>query len=199
MIFVLASVVVMNLAHRATQTLEAIEQVDPRRPQASIPSAPDASPVPLPDTLREPFNVLLIGVDRRADPDNGIRSDTLIVVHVNPSERWAGMLSIPRDSVVQIPHLGQMKINVAYSYGYTNAAELYGRGVDPAAAGGALAAETVEDFLNLKINYIAQVDFQGFERIVDTLGGITVDVAQPLLDPEYPTENYGYERLYVPA
>jgi LCP family protein required for cell wall assembly len=109
------------------------------------------------------------------------------------------MLSIPRDSVVQIPHLGQAKINVAYSYGHANAAELYGRGTDPAAAGGALAAETVEDFLNLKIDYIAQVDFQGFERIVDTLGGITVDVEQTLLDPEYPTENYGYERLFVPA
>jgi hypothetical protein len=57
----------------------------------------------------------------------------------------------------------------------------------------------VEKFLDIRIDYIAQVDFHGFERIVDIFGGLTIDVPEPLLDPEYPTEDFGYERIYVSA
>ncbi len=202
-ILIIASIFFSAVTQRATETLEAIEQSDPRQVAAhrgGEDSAPgEAAATPQMKTLREPFNVLLVGVDRRDDPDEGVRSDTLIIVHVDPIERWAGMLSIPRDSVVQIPQLGQQKINAAYTHGYANADMLYGHGTEPAAAGGALAAETVEDFLGLEIDYISQVDFHGFEMIVDTLGGITIDVPRPLLDPEYPTEDFGYERIYIPA
>ncbi len=186
--------------HYAAQSLEVIQQADPRRLIALDPLTTNPTvESPYAPTLREPFNVLLIGVDKRDDPDDGVRSDTLIVVHVHPGEEWASMLSVPRDTVVQIPRVGQQKINTAYMYGYNNAAQLYGSGTDPSAGGGALAAETIEGFLGLKIDYIAQVDFQGFERIVDTLGGLTIDVPRPLLDAEYPTEDLGYERLYIPA
>ncbi len=182
-----------------TSALQTIEQDDPRYTQSgSLGNDAEAS-ARLPDLLREPFNVLLLGVDRRDDPEEGVRSDTLIVVHVDPREQWAGMLSIPRDSVAAIPQLGQQKINVAYSYGYMHAEDLYGYGIDPSEAGGALAAETVEAFLGISIDYIAQVDFRGFERIVDTIGGVTVDIPRPLLDPEYPTDDFGYERVYIPA
>ncbi len=182
------------------QSLDVIQQADPRRLIVLDPlTANPTAEVPYAPTLRDPFTVLLIGVDKRDDPDDGVRSDTLIVVHVHPGEEWASMLSVPRDTVVQIPRVGQQKINTAYMYGYNNAAQLYGSDTDPSAAGGALAAETVESFLGLNIDYIAQVDFHGFERIVDTLGGITVDVPRPLLDAEYPTEDLGYERLYIPA
>ncbi len=199
LVLVLTVVVAGVLTRRATQTLEAIEQRDPRYQQGSVANSSNTTADQVPATLREPFTILLLGVDRRDDPNEGVRSDTLIVVHVNPRERWAGMLSIPRDSVVEIPHLGQQKINAAYTYGYNNAAELYGQGTDPATAGGALAAETIENFLQLKVDYIAQVDFRGFEQIVSTLGGVTVDVDQPLLDAEYPTADLGVERIYIPA
>lgn len=199
LVVLVAGILLTIIIRRATNTLQAIEEHDPRRASAGEVSADGPSTENLPNTLRDPFNVLLIGVDQRDDPDDGIRSDTLIVVHINPREQWAGMLSIPRDSIVQIPQLGQQKINTAYAYGYRNAEELYGQGTTPAAAGGALAAETVEDFLNIQMDYIAQVDFYGFEQIVDTLGGLLIDVPQPLLDPEYPTENFGYERIYIPA
>jgi LCP family protein required for cell wall assembly len=185
------------LLNQTSATLEGIEQRDARQNQ--LVGGEDNAPAPLPAALSEPFNVLLIGVDQRDDPTEGVRSDTIIVVHVNPAEKWAGMLSIPRDSVVTIPEFGQQKINMAYRNGYENAEELYGEGTRPAEGGGALAAETVEDFLGLKIDYIAQVDFQGFQRVVDVLGGVLVDVPQTLLDPEYPTEDFGFERLYVPA
>lgn len=176
-------------------TLGTIEQADPRR---GTPGAAGAATA-LPDGLREPFSVLLIGVDRRPDMLEGVRSDTLILVYVNPADGWAGMLAIPRDSVASIPQLGEQKINAAYAYGFNNAEALYGAGTTPEAAGGALAAETVAGFLGVPVDYIAQIDFQGFERIVDTLGGITVDVPQPLLDASYPTADYGYERIYIPA
>lgn len=175
--------------------LGALEEADPRRPTA----ASAAPPAELPASLREPFNVLLLGVDRRESLEEGVRADTLILVHVNPDGGWAGMLAIPRDSVVQVPGLGLQKINTAYTYGFNNAARLYGEGTTPEAGGGALAAETVEGFLGLEVDYIAQVDFRGFQRIVDTIGGISVDVERPLLDPAYPTEDFGYERIYIPA
>ncbi len=179
-------------------TLRGFQQEDPRQ-SATHTGRPALDAGALPQGLREPFNVLLIGVDRRPDPEEGARSDTLILVHVNPAGGWAGMLSIPRDSVVQIPGLGMAKINAAYAYGYNNAEMLYGPGVAPEAAGGALAAESVAGFLNTEVDYIAQVDFRGFQRVVDTLGGIPIDVERPIFDAAYPSEDYGYERLYIPA
>ena len=142
---------------------------------------------------------MLLGVDTRADPDEGARSDTLIVASINPAQGWVSMLSIPRDTMTQVPGRGESKINTAYSYGHANAVALYGEGTAPEAGGGALAAETVEGFLGIEIDYIAQIDFRGFERVINTLGGITVDVEQPLLDATYPTEDYGVERIYIPA
>lgn len=198
------TLIVVALAAFAQLASRSINQIVIESPQMLATDTTQATPegntsVDLPSTTLKPFNVLLIGVDSRDSPDEGVRSDTLIVVHVDPIQKWASMLSIPRDSMVQIPLLGLQKINVAYAYGHTNAAELYGRGTNPAAAGGELVASTVEQFLNIKIDYTAQVDFHGFERLVDTFGGLMLDIPQPLLDPEYPTENYGFERLYIPA
>ncbi|HEX6291394.1 MAG TPA: LCP family protein [Herpetosiphonaceae bacterium] len=159
---------------------------------------------PPPVILKEPFNVLVIGVDLRANQqDEGARSDTLIVVHVDPVQKWASMLSIPRDTFVQIPNsacagAAGTKINAAYSCGYSNPS-IYGPKATPQDAGAALAADTVEDFLGITIDYTAQVDFNGFQKIVDALGGITVDVPRAILDAEYPTEDNGYMRLYIPA
>jgi LCP family protein required for cell wall assembly len=195
---ILAAFVLTLLVGRVGDSLRNIQyDSPPRNSQAQDGAAGAAADIP--STTLNPFNVLLLGVDQRDDPDEGVRSDTLIVVHVDPQEKWASMLSIPRDSMTRIPGLGEQKINAAYTYAYANAEELYGPGTDPMAAGGELAAETVEKFLDIRIDYIAQVDFHGFERIVDIFGGLTIDVPEPLLDPEYPTEDFGYERIYVSA
>jgi len=200
-------IIAVMLALRTNRALTNIQQADPRRsPTAQaiavarplaggelVPTIP-----PLPDALREPVNVLLLGVDKRPNADEGVRSDTLILVHLDPVAKWASMLSIPRDSVANIPHLGYAKINAAYSYGFNNAAAVYGEGTAPDAAGAALAAETVEQFLNVKVDFTAQVDFHGFEALIDSVGGVVVDVPTPLLDAEYPTEDYGVERIYIP-
>jgi LCP family protein required for cell wall assembly len=197
----LAAFVVFVFARLASQSLAEME-IEDVGSSANSPQTTDETtgePVQMSSrALDEPFNVLLLGVDTRDDPEDGARSDTLIVVHVEPEEQWASMLSIPRDSVVDVPHLGQQKINAAYTYGYQNATSLYGTGTRPQEGGSALAAETVERFLDIDIDYTAQVDFRGFERIVNTMGGLTIDIPQPLLDPEYPTEDFGFERIYIP-
>jgi LCP family protein required for cell wall assembly len=190
---------------RAFSTIQSVQQEDPRpraTPQVAIVNGTpvtDNTPPPVSASLGQPLNILLIGVDKRPINDDGVRSDTLIVVHLDPQERWASMLSIPRDSVVNVPHLGTSKINAAFSYGYTYAEDIYGRGTDPDAGGGALAAQAVEEFLGVPIDYVAQVDFNGFEQIVNAIGGVMLDIERPLLDSEYPTDNFGVERVYIPA
>ena len=155
---------------------------------------------PPPPLLQAPFNVLLIGVDaREGAPEEGVRSDTLIVVHVDPIAKTASMLSIPRDTFVKIPYRTDVegaKITLAYSWGFQNP-EIYGPGTRPAEAGQALAADTVEEFLGIKIDYTAQVDHSGFEKLVDAMNGITIDVPRAVLDAEYPTDDFGYMRLMI--
>lgn len=155
---------------------------------------------PPPALLQQPFNVLLMGVDARPDhPEAGVRSDTLIVVRVDPVAKWASMLSIPRDTFVKIPYRDDVegsKITLAYTYGYQHP-EIYGEGTRAVDAGQALAADTVEEFLGLTIDYTAQVDPGGFETVLDALGGITLDVPHAMLDAEYPTDDYGYQRLFI--
>jgi LCP family protein required for cell wall assembly len=147
-----------------------------------------------------PYTLLLIGVDERAGfPEEGIRGDTLIVVRVDPPGRRVGLLSIPRDSLVDIPGFGANKINAAYSLGANNAAELYGPDAGVHDAGMALAAQTVSGFLGIPIDYVAQVNFDGFARVIDALGGVTIDVPARLVDEEYPTEDFGVMRIEFEA
>ena len=159
------------LLRRTDQALANIQQNDPRANTAGDTSNSNQTPANtptdnfVPSTLKEPFSVLLIGVDKRAESEaEGVRSDTLILVRVDPLAGWATMLSIPRDSVVPLPNGTYVKVNSAYSYGFYNAEKLYGSGTSKDAGGGAAAAQTIERFLNVKVDYTAQVDFQGFGR-----------------------------------
>lgn len=146
-------------------------------------------------------NVLLIGTDERpGHPEEGVRSDTLILVRLDAAGRWVSMLSIPRDTQVDLLDIGTTKINVAYGQGYARAEELYGPGTSPQQGGMSLAAETVEKFLDLRrrgmrVDYTAQINFGGFAGLIDALGGITIDVPQPIIDDEYPTPDFGTMRV----
>ncbi|RHW37254.1 LytR family transcriptional regulator [Neobacillus notoginsengisoli] len=104
----------------------------------------------------DPFSVLLLGVDQRAN-DRG-RSDSIIVMTVNPHKNSVKMLSIPRDTRTEIIGRGtQDKINHAYAFG----------GVE-------MSMDTVENFLDIPIDYFVQVNMEGFKDIVDAVGGVTV-------------------------
>lgn len=103
------------------------------------------------------LNIMIMGVDRRAD-DVG-RSDTLMVLTYNPNEQKASLLSLPRDTRVHIEKNDYDKINHAYAYG-----------------GHELTQKVVESFLNVPINYYVLIDIQAFEKIIDAVGGVDIDV-----------------------
>ncbi|MEH7381385.1 LytR family transcriptional regulator [Bacillus sp. JJ1533] len=106
---------------------------------------------------QDPISVLLMGVDARAG-DRG-RSDSLIVLTVNPTDKSMKMVSIPRDTRTEIIGRGyQDKINHAYAFG-----------------GPEMAIDTVENFLDIPIDYFVQVNMESFKDIVDAVGGITVN------------------------
>jgi LCP family protein required for cell wall assembly len=159
------------------------------------PNAPVASP------LVGGMNLLIVGVDERAGhPEEGVRSDTLIVVHLDALGRWASLLSIPRDSRVSLRDVGETKVNVAYGQGYANAEGYYGPGTTPQQGGMALTAQTVEQLLELPqrgqhIDAVAQINFDGFAKVIDALGGITIDVPRPIVDDAYPTPDFGTTRI----
>ncbi|WP_051914086.1 LCP family protein [Thermorudis peleae] len=133
------------------------------------------------------INILLLGVDQRqGTPDEGPpRSDTIIIVSIDPVAKDVAMLSIPRDLLVTIPGFGRDKINAAYPLGATS--QYTGPG---------LVRATIEYNFGIPIHYFAEVDFQGFIKIVDTLGGVTIDVPAPIKDDEYPGAGNNYTRIY---
>ncbi|UCC61773.1 MAG: LCP family protein [Anaerolineae bacterium] len=156
-------------------------------------AAGDVTPVPpiLPDPERlERVNVLLLGVDQRPGQKGATRTDTMILLTVDPASRRAGVLSIPRDLWVRIPTVGYNKITTAHYYG-----DFYGY----PGGGPALAMKTVEKELGVRPHYYVKVNFIGFERIIDLIGGIDIYVEKAINDLKYPDHNYGYDPLYIPA
>ncbi|CAN5229316.1 hypothetical protein BH23CHL1_BH23CHL1_04470 [soil metagenome] len=137
-------------------------------------------------------NIVLMGVDIRPGDEEPERSDTVIIVHVDPKSGEMAMMSIPRDLLVFIPGFGDEKMNAAYAIGEANE--------DTIAGGGpTLVAQTIEANFNIPIHYYATVDFNGFQKIVDTVGGVIVDVQAQLSDNLYPTEDLRLTRVYFPT
>ncbi len=118
--------------------------------------------------------ILIIGLDfgdwstDRAGPS---RSDTMLLLTIDPVAKTAGMLSVPRDMWVNIPGFGYSKINNAYAFG---------QGSHLPGGGPGLATKTVENFLGIDIQYYAQVEFTTFEEMVDTIGGVCLDVPEEI-------------------
>ena len=107
------------------------------------------------------LNVLLIGSDSRG-PDSRGRSDSLMLVHVDADRRAVSVMSIMRDSWVDVPGHGMAKINAAYSWG-----------------GVALTVQTVEQLLGVHVDHVAEIGFAGFAAMTDALGGVDVTSPKP--------------------
>ena len=127
----------------------------------------------------EPQTIMLIGSDKRAesaqDGSSGARSDTIMLVRLDPSERATALLSLPRDLKVRIPGYGTDKINAAYSYG-----------------GPELTLRTVTKVTGIPVNHVVNVNFKGFREAVNELGCPYIDI-----DRRYFNDNSGYGPDYA--
>ncbi len=105
------------------------------------------------------LNILIMGVDDRPKEDDPGRSDTLMVMTLDTESREASIISVPRDTRVRIKGLGWDKVNHAFLTG-----------------GVALTRQTTENFLGIPMDYYAKINLESFGRIVDAIGGVTIDV-----------------------
>lgn len=135
--------------------------------------------VPAPDGA---MNILLLGTDGRAGDDaESVRTDTIVWVHLDGRTDHVSMLSFPRDLWVNIPGFGKNKINAAYSIGERR----IGAGYGPA-----LLKKTVSELTGLPIDHFVMINFQGFKKVIDTVGGIYIDVPKTIDDDKYPMDEY---------
>ncbi len=157
----------------------------------STPVVPETT-IEIPDWQgKERVNILVLGIDQREHEEGPWRTDTMILVSIDPVAQTVTMLSIPRDLWVTIPGFQEDRINNAH---------FYGDAFDYPGGGPALAKKTVQYFLGVPVQYYVRVNFTAFEKLVDLIGGIEVDVPREINDPEYPARTgYGFDPLYIPA
>ena len=172
----------------------------------TISSAPQVQ-MPPPWDGASRVTILIIGLDYRdwlaaqesPEIQGPPRSDTMILLTIDPISKTAGMLSIPRDMWVNIPGFGYGKINTAYYLG--EAYKLPG-------VGPGLAIKTVENFIGVPIQYYAQIDFGAFTQMIDEIGGLDIEVSETItLDPigqhntiyDLPPGNYHFDGAHVLA
>jgi LCP family protein required for cell wall assembly len=162
---------------------------------------PDVSIPPWDGTER--LNILLIGADEQG---GGHNTDTLIVLSVDPVSRQVAMFSLPRDTVdVPIPpgnarrvfgSVYRGKIN-SWFVNIRNRRDFY-PGTDRTRGYNGLKA-ILGELYGLDIKYYVEVNFDGFTKVVDALGGVTINVQVPIADDHYPGERGTLRRVYIPA
>jgi LCP family protein required for cell wall assembly len=155
--------------------------------------------VPLDGEKEGRINILLMGAAGQHNPGGNL-TDTIMIMSIDSNNKKVALLSIPRDFYVNIPDLSAdnpastaggpgtqnfTKINSLYQIGLKN-----GNGAE-------LIKQAIEKITNIKIHYYLTVDFDGFKKIIDDIGGINVMVEKDIYDPRYPGPNYSYETFAI--
>lgn len=140
-----------------------------------------------------PINVLLIGIEGPNYP-GGLLSDTMMVASVDTKARTVSLLSFPRDLYVTVPGYGKEKINAAHSLAEQAAAKKNEKGKGPE-----LLRTVIKDTFNVPIHYFVRLDFDGFRKVIDALGGVDVTVQTAIHDPFYPNGTGGYATFSIKA
>ncbi len=186
---------------------------DPADPSAEATSSPTPEPTPIgsqvPDVTvppwdgRERLNILLIGSDEQG---GGHNTDTLITVSIDPVTKQAVMFSLPRDTqFVPLPagpgrsFWGRTYPNKINSFFVNNRrrSDLW-PGNDRTRGYNALKA-TLGELYDLDIKYFVEVNFDGFKKVVDAVGGVTINVQVPVVDDAFPGSTGRAQRLYIPS
>ncbi|MBX0299893.1 LCP family protein [Cryobacterium sp. 1639] len=162
-VFGLFALVVLGVAAvtmiTLTSSFDAVEKIPDAFPTDEAARPPEAT-----GQAASALNFLLLGSDTRGASSSSIaniggqRSDTIVIVHVPADREHLSVMSIPRDSWLEIPGHGEAKINAALAYG-----------------GVPLAVQTVEGVIGARIDHVAVVDFAGFKAVTDALGGVDID------------------------
>lgn len=159
---VLVVVAIAVLAIRLNSAVSGVDTID-----EAFPTDDSTRPVQHETESGKPINVLLLGSDTRGSGDDligtlGSRADTIMVAHIPPDRESVQMMSIMRDSWVEIPGHGENKVNAALAFG-----------------GVPLMVQTVEGIIDQRIDHVAIVDFEGFKGLTEELGGVRLknDVA----------------------
>ncbi|MEI7743278.1 MAG: LCP family protein [Chloroflexota bacterium] len=154
---------------------------------------------------KERLNVLMVGVDTRTAGSSSFNTDTLIVVSVDPVTKQVAMFQVPRDTVdVPVPDNAAGlwgstyggKINSWYDQN-RNRTDLW-PGKKPQTRGFNALKAILGKLYGLDIRYYVKVDFAGFRKVVDTLGGVQINVQMPVYESLYPAKG-GVTRIYIPA
>jgi len=137
------------------------------------------------------FTVLVVGLDRRpGETGLSYRTDTMMLVSIDPTLKTLGILSIPRDLYVEVPGYRELqRVNSPMVLG-----ELQRPGYGPE-----LMMQTVQYNLGIRVHDYVAVDFNTFITIVDAIGGLDMNIPYPISDPQYPDMNYGYDPFYIKA
>lgn len=126
-------------------------------------------------------NILLLGRAGEKYPGRNL-TDTIMLLSLDTEKKLVGLLSLPRDLFAPIPGTGlSTKLNSLYQIGLNED------------DGAEILRESVAEITGQPIHYYAMIDFDGFERMIDALGGIQVEVMRDIYDPRYPGKNYSYE------
>ena len=139
---------------------------------------------------RSRFTLLVAGIDRR--PDEGglaFRTDSMMLISIDPESERIGILSLPRDLYVHIPNYEEQRLNAALFFGETQ-----WRGYGPT-----LLLQTVQANLGIRVRAYALLDFSAFIALVDAVGGIDVILEEAIDDPAYPDLYRGYDPFYLSA
>lgn len=136
----------------------------------------------------ETVNILVVGIDARSgsgESDTLARTDSIMVLSVNPQNHEVSLFSLPRDVFIQSPTYGYLRSNTV-----VRNAEL-----NQVGSGMAELVASMENTFGMEIHHYARVNFTAFEDVVDALGGVKIDVPKHIVDNAYPTEDYGTMRV----
>ncbi|WP_119069815.1 LCP family protein [Aggregatilinea lenta] len=138
----------------------------------------------------ERLTIVVLGTDTRpSEAEIYSRTDSIMLMSLDPATNRVGVLGIPRDLWVAIPGYGYQRINLAYTIG-----ESWQPGTGPQ-----LLEQTVQATFGMPVDHYVMLDFSTFVNVIDLIGGIDVLVEEPISDPTYPDASYGYDPFYLDA
>lgn len=129
----------------------------------------------------EQTDIVIMGIDARPGEGYLTRTDSMMLMNINPSGLQVSLLSIPRDVFIRVPDYGEQRINTINLLGEQEA-EGYGP---------ELVKASFQESFGVEVEQYVRIDFNSFVELIDAVGGVTIDVPKQIIDYDYPTSDYG--------